>query len=314
MEQLKEEKKSETLNNTMKKRKKKGLSGTPTEPTDIKEMFARLPIEGKDVRNICYRTEDILVCFLSPNDWQGLTDYFVLARKVEGFEGFINEIVSIGLSVYDSEEWWCGRSRTTSAGIRKLIACSKKVFKSEERPRVIFETTGECKMFVEGLNIYLYTSQLCHLQGEYSWLSEKGLWGCSWNWLNMRKIETFFPDGRFVDFTLDETPDTYAELIYDSLRFSIRCSVSHNYAWVVEKETDFRITCRLKKEFGSEPYFFDCTRPNIEKAISIIESNSRPGKRYGIAAGAVDTPAQARARATKTAAKAKIKIARKKKK
>ena len=341
-----EEEKEETKTKTMKKGKKKGLSGAQPEPTDIKEMFARLPVEGLEVKNIFYRTEDFLMCLI-PKQPGLARKWLVLARKTKDFEEFVKskeeKEALIAKPVYDSQEWWSGIYFANHDNEIKFYQSDyyrscKTATIPPHLTRVVFESPGQCIMYskcTESPTVYLSTSKQFRPVGSWEWGGWEwdgnyGVWVLeskrSWT-EEIKNIETSFPDGKFVDYLIDEEPGPFAELIYDSLRFSIRCSVSHNYAWLTTKERPKSLSSKgsdlifstkhdFLREFAIErhPIIFGCTRPNIEKAIGIIEKRFRPGKRYGIAAGAVDTPAQARARATKTAAAAKIKIARMKRK
>ncbi len=319
---------------------------TPTEPTDIKEMFARLPVEGLEVKNIFYRTEDFLMCLMPKRP--GLKrKWLVLARKTKDFEKFVKskeeKEALIAKPVYDSQEWWSGiYFAKNEIEIRLYLSDYDRSCKTATIPphltRVVFVSPGQCIMYskcTERPTVYLSTSKQFRPVGGWDvggweWDGNYGVWVLEpksfWT-EEIKNIETSFPDGKFVDYLIDEEPGPFAELIYDSLRYSIKCDINHCYAWLNSKKPPKSLSSKgsdlifstkhdFLREFAIEchPIIFGCTRPNIEKAIGIIEKRFRPGKRYGIAAGAVDTPAQARARATKTAAAAKIKILRMKRK
>ena len=314
---------------------------TPTEPTDIKEMFARLPVEGLEVKNIYYRTEDFLMCLIPKH--QGLTrKWLVLARKTKDFEEFVKSKEErdalVAKPVYDSQEWWSGIYFSNDDYEIDFYRYNyNESCKTATIPphltRVVFESPGQCIMYSKCTGyptVYLSTSKQFRPDRGWKWDGDYGVWVLEpkgvWT-EEIKNIETSFPDGKFVDYLIDEEPGPFAELIYDSLRYSIKCDINHCYAWLTSKKPPKSLSSKgsslilttnhdFLREFAIErrPIIFGCTRPNIEKAISIIEKRFRPGKRYGIAAGAVDTPAQARARATKTAAAVKIKIARMKNK
>ncbi len=325
--------------------KKKGLSGTPTEPTDIKEMFDRLPIEGKDVRNIRYRTEDILVYADEADFMDTPRSWVILARKLKGFEAFIEKIESPNIvyrtysPVYNSKEWWsCSYSDYYSLkGILYLVHIYNETCAGASRNslRVIFESPGQCMMFTQNGVEYLYTSKAYMFKGcgGFTWDLSRGIWVDKWHHhrpLMLKAMKRDFPDGKFVDRLIDEKPGPFAELLYDSSRFSLLCNKDHNFAWYFRKEIPKSYSFNRKedvkgiarevcKEMGLDidsNRFIEYTPNDINRAIAIIEKGLREkrfprGKRYGIAADFAKA-AQARARATKTAAKAKIKIARKK--
>ena len=340
-----EEEKEETKTKTMKKGKKKGLSGAQPEPTDIKEMFDRLPIEGKDVRNIRYRTEDILVYADEADFMDTPRSWVILARKLKAFEAFIEKIESIVYRtyspVYNSKEWWsCSYSDYYNLkGILYLVHIYNETCAGASRNslRVIFESPGQCMMFTQNGVEYLYTSKAYMFKGcgGFTWDLSRGIWVDKWHHhrpLMLKAMKRDFPDGKFVDRLIDEKLGPFAELLYDSSRFSLLCNKDHNFAWHFLKEIPKSYSFSRKedvkgiarevcKEMGLDidsNRFIEYTPNDINRAIAIIEKGLREkrfprGKRYGIAADFAKA-AQARARATKTAAKAKIKIARMKRK